>query len=225
MKRAIAAVAALAVAIVAFYTFHRRARAHEEPALRVVHVPRATEATKIDGELDEAMWRTAAREIFVGRDGANARPYSDVRLAWSGGVLHVGLYASDKDIVTARVAPDGPVWRGDAFHLVVKTNGKSWSFDVDARCTLTDGARMKSGAWDYSWQSGARLACDADGTIDTPGDNDEEWVVEMDIPLAAIGLEGKSGERAELSVRRCDSPSTGGDAACPQIAPIAIVLD
>ncbi len=221
-RRAAIAGAGIAVAAGAIFFFaHRGTRARDAVPLREVHVPHATEQTKVDGELDEPMWRAAAREIF------GTRPYSDVRLAWGNGALHVGLYASDHDIVTAHVAPDGPVWRGDAFHLVVTTKAASYAFDVDPRCTLTDGTRKDKGAWSYAWQSGAKLACDADGTIDTPGDNDEEWVVEMDIPLAAIGLEEKSGARAELFVRRCDLRETGGkpiDMPCPESS-FAILLD
>src|ERR1700729_3246192 len=151
-----------------------------------------------------------------------------MRLAWGNGALHVGLYASDHDIVTAHVPADGPLWRGDAFHFVITRGEKSFSFDVDPKCTITDGTRSNSGAWDYSWQSGAHAACDADGTIDTPGDNDEEWVVEMDIPLSAIGLDGQAGDRAELVARRCDLKETGGkplETPCPQINAIEIVFD
>lgn len=234
MKRAIiAGVIALGVVLWVFVLFVHRApkdarETSDAAPLRELHVPRVDAEPKIDGDLDEPAWRGATREIFTGADGSQARPYADARLAWTDGVLLVGLYASDHDIVTGHVAADGPVWRGDDFHVVFTRAEKSFSFDVDPKCTLTDGTRSHRGASDYSWQSGARLACDADGTIDTPGDNDEEWVVEMAIPLSALDLEGKSGERVELTVRRCDLGETGGkplETPCPRIAPIEIVLD
>ncbi len=202
----------------------RRAKA---PEPIVVHVPRAGEPVKIDGELDEPSWQKSARRTFVRQDGSEAKPYSDIRLTWSDGTLHVGLYASDHDIVTAHVPTDGPVWRGDAFHVVFGKKTQ-YSIDVDAKCTISDAKRAAEGRWDYTWQSGAHAACDADGTIDQPGDNDEEWVVEMDVPLAAIGLSGKPGEHVELVARRCDVKEAGGkplESPCPQIEPITIVLD
>ena len=191
-------------------------------------MPRATEPIKIDGDLDEPSWRASVRKIFLRPDGSEGRPYSDLRLTWSGATLHVGLYASDHDIVTSHAGADGPLWRGDDFHLVFKSGATSYGFDVDPSCTITDGKRDGNGSWSYGWQSGAKAACDADGTIDHPGDNDEEWVVEMDVPLAALGLAGKPGERIELSARRCDVKEVGGkplETPCPEMGAVVIVLD
>ncbi len=220
------AVALVAIAAVAFVVVKMRSKP-TGPEPKVVHVPRAGEPVKIDGDLDEPSWQTSARRLFVKQDGTEAKPYSDIRLTWSDGVLHVGLYASDHDIVTAHVPVDGPIWRGDDFHVVFTQGKKQWAIDVDPKCTITDGTREDEGRWDYAWQSGARAACDADGTIDQPGDNDEEWVVEMDVPLAALGM-SKSGDRTDLVVRRCDLKEPGGkplESPCPQIEPITLVLD
>jgi hypothetical protein len=159
-------------------------------------------------------------------DGTESKPYSDVRLTWSAGVLHIGLYASDHDIVTAKVAADGPVWRGDDFHVVLKRGTTSYALDVDPKCTITDGKREGEGRWDYGWQSGAHAACDTDGTVDLEGDNDEEWVVEMDVPLGAMGA--SPDDHLELTVRRCDLKEPGGKPLvepCPQIEPVVIVFD
>lgn len=203
---------------------HAKKAAAPRPELEV---PRASEPVKVDGDLDEPSWKTSARRTFVRPDGSEGRPYSDIRFMWSAGMLHVALYASDHDIVTAHVPADGPVWRGDAFHVVFSRGATSYGFDVDPSCAITDGKREGEGAWSYAWQSGARAACDADGTIDHPGDNDEEWVVEMNVPLAALGLEGKPGERVEVSARRCDVKESGGkplETPCPTVGPFVIVL-
>jgi hypothetical protein len=48
------------------------------------------------------------------------------------------------------------------------------------------------------------VAVDRDGTLDDESDEDEEWIVEMAIPMEALGLEGVSGERVGLELRRCD---------------------
>ena len=60
--------------------------------------------------------------------------------------------------------------------------------------------------FDYRWNSGAHLSRELDGTINKSDDEDEEWVIEMAIPLASLGLEGEKGERIGLSIRRCDTP-------------------
>ncbi len=207
----------------------RREAGAEPLTVKDLHVPHVQIDLKIDGELDEPVWQKSARVIFQ-RDGADARPYSDVRFMWGQKMLHVGLYAADHDIVSAHVPADGPVWQGDAFHVVFSSgDGSQHSFDVGPTGTLTDGERKTSiGPWSYTWQSGAKLACDADGTIDQPGDNDEEWVVEMDIPLASLGLEGKPGERIGVLARRCDVKEVGKpplESPCPQTPQLDLVFD
>jgi len=194
---------------------------------RELHVPHVQGALKIDGELDEPSWRSSARAVFEKQDGSEARPYSDARFMWGEGVLHVGLYAADHDIVSAHVPADGPVWQGDAFHVIFSSRELQHSFDIGPTGTLTDGERHGSGPWSYAWQSGAKLACDADGTIDKPGDNDEEWVAEMDVPLSSLGLEGKGGERIGVIARRCDVKEVGKpslESPCPQTPALDLVL-
>ena len=48
-----------------------------------------------------------------------------------------------------------------------------------------------------------------DGTPNKSSDNDEEWLIEMAIPLGALGLKGEKGERIGVSVRRCDTLHSG----------------
>ncbi len=199
---------------------------------REIHVPRTTEALVLNGELTEKSWQSAPVTRFLGADGKDSRPYSEVRFLWSGdGVLHVGLYASDRNIVSAGVGNDGPVWRGDSFHLVFANGGVEHSFDLGPTAhgiVLTDGERKTGGAWNYAWQSGAHTALDMDeGTVDQPAEADEEWVIELDIPLAALGLEPKGGQRVDFSARRCDVDVRGGpplESPCPAIA-LALTFD
>ena len=207
---------------------HRRASAKPTSSTaHDIHVPHASDRIKFDGELDEPSWLASARsEPFVTPDGKEAAPYSDARFAWSDDGLRIGLYAADEDIVSAHVPVDGPVWQGDAFHVVVGVNGVEHVFDVGPTCILTDGERRDGGSIDYTWQSGARLACDADGTIDVAGDRDEEWVVEMEIPLARLGLTSGAGARLDVRIRRCDVRADASEKkACGEMKPATLVLD
>jgi hypothetical protein len=202
------------------------------PAARVLRVPRAPAPLVLNGELTEPAWRSTPVARFLGPDGRDGRPYSEVRFLWSrDGFLHVGLYASDRNIVSAGVRNDGPVWRGDSFHLVFAKDGEERSFDVGPTArgpVLTDGARRTKGAWDYAWQSGAHAALDMDeGTVDDPSRADEEWVLELDVPLASIGLAPEPGQRVDFSARRCDVDVRGGpplESPCPAVA-LTLVLD
>jgi len=236
----VAAALLIGAALIVGYLRRPRPEARPRPPLpsavpvapvRELHVPHVQGPLKIDGELEEPSWRSSARVVFETQDGREAHPYSDARFMWGEGMLHVGLYAADHDIVTAHVAADGPVWLADSFHVVFssgRADKLQHAFDVGPTGVLTDGERHGTGPWSYAWQSGAKLACDADGTIDTPGDNDEEWVVEMDVPLASLGLEGKPGERIEAIAHRCDVREAGQpplESPCPQAPSLELVFD
>jgi hypothetical protein len=49
---------------------------------------------------------------------------------------------------------------------------------------------------------------DHDGTINDPSNEDEEWVVEMTIPLASLGV--RPGSSLKFEVTRCDTPKGAG---------------
>ena len=164
-------------------------------------IPRTTEPIKIDGELDEHAWidKPARTGAFPGK------PYSDARMLWDDKTLYLALYAADEEIETRTSEHDGPLWLDDAFRLVFDVNGTEYKIDVSPKCVITDGrSKEKNGKLDYAWESNARVACDTDGTINDPRDMDEEWVVEMALPLDAIGIERDSP--FQLSIERCDTP-------------------
>lgn len=189
----------------------RSAAAHAptRPALTVP--PRKGEIV-VDGEFEDGAWAgNVARTGAFHTQGAVARPYSDMRATYGDGKLYLLLYAADEDI---RVSPDArkdsPLYREDAFQLVFHTSDGDRLIDVSAAGVITDARRDGNGAPDYSWSSGVEVAIDKDGTPNDSSDQDEEWVVEMAIPLASLGLRGAPGEHADLEVRRCDDVRGAG---------------
>ncbi len=184
----------------------------------VLRVPRAKTAPVLDGELTETVWVDGAVRTgpFLESGGASstslARPYSEARFAWGDGQLYVGLYASDEDIRATHDAADGQVWRDDSFRLAFHDdppNAREYLFDVSALGVLADGIRgsgSPSAAVDYTWSSHARIGHELEGSPNDPTNNDEEWVIEIAIPLASLGKQGVRGERIGSWVSRCDTP-------------------
>jgi hypothetical protein len=127
--------------------------------LDAVHLgPRPHTRIALDGELDEPAWNAVAIRGVFGDGGAQARPYSEIRILRDETHLFVGLYAADEDIRST-----------DAF-------------DVTAgplHAHLTAGGTATPGT--------VRTAVDRDGTLDDAHDNDEEWVVEAAMPLDELG--------------------------------------
>ncbi len=107
------------------------------------------------------------------------------------------------------------MWTEDSFHVVFSDGVTERSFDVSPTGTLADGVRavrVTSDAphpFDFRWQSGARVSHEFDGTPNQSADIDEEWLIEMAIPLEALGITGQKGERLGVSVRRCDTLKSG----------------
>ncbi len=183
------------------------------PSGPVLRVARARVPVKIDGEPQDWAGQHAQTGVFKSVDGRRA-PDSEAHLSWGDGKLYLLLYAADQDIRASVKTPDAPLWPEDAFRLAFTRAGDASSrvIYVSPIGTLTDeivtGKRV-----DTSWQSGAVVAHDLDGTPNNPKDNDEEWIIEMAIPLSSIGMRGAPGSSVGLSLERCDIPK-GADRRC-----------
>ncbi len=146
----------------------------------------AVDRVVLDGELDEPAWNASARvHVFTAR-GAEARPYSNVRFLRDAQHLYLGLYAADQDIRS-----------GEQFRVTIGDR----ELAVDPRGHVTPACEDVS------------AAVDVDGTIDDPADEDEEWVVELAVPLPATPF--------VLRASRCDTPKDGlercGSWAAPDV--------
>jgi len=193
---------------------HRSASAHGPEPRRpaddrlVLYVPHLRGSILLDGDTDDPGWTAppgpARTGPFVRANGAPSRPYSDARLVWGDGHLYVVLYAADADIRAHAREADGPVWLDDSFRLTFARLDVAYAIDVSAVGVVADAVRKPGGGFDYAWTSGAHVSHEQDGTTNDATDIDEEWLVEMAIPLESVGLRGERGERIGFAVRRCD---------------------
>ncbi|MDB4937567.1 MAG: hypothetical protein JWP87_4539 [Labilithrix sp.] len=182
----VVAAAAVAVGVTA-WTWRKEPGPPIAPAPAAVHeltVPKVDAVPELDGELDDALWHGAVARTgaFLDVSGSAARPYSDARVVWGEGRISIALYAADADIRT----------RGqlrDEFRVTIG----AVSFGVSATGELVGAP------------AGTRVGHDHDGTLDDPSDDDEEWVIELTVPLSELGLRGAAGERAPFAVDRCDT--------------------
>ncbi len=225
MKRAalLAALGGVLLASLALYKIRHHAPAQSlasaQPSASaalfgpVLRIARARVPVEIDAEPQDWRGPHAQTGVWKSVDGRRA-PDSEAHLSWGDGKLYVLLYAADQDIRASVKTPDAPLWPEDAFRLAF-THAKDASsrvIYVSPIGTLTDeietGRRV-----DTSWQSRAVVAHDLDGTPNDPRDDDEEWIIEMAIPLSSIGMRGVPGASVGLSLGRCDVPK-GADRRC-----------
>jgi hypothetical protein len=182
-------------------------------------VPHVQGTISLDGDLDDSGWLgpIAHTGAFVDKNGVGAKPYSEARVTWGDGVLYLSFYAADEDIRANVKDPDGEVWRDDSFHFVFDDGKNERIFDASVNAVVSDATRpslifsktTKRPPLDFSWQSGAFISRELDGTINDASDDDEEWALEVAIPLEAIGLRGEVGERVRFAAHRCDLPKNG----------------
>jgi hypothetical protein len=166
---------------------------------------------KIDAELEgKKMWEadTGAIRNFKDTAGHGMVPYTEAKARWGDGQLYLMLYAGDLDLEGTVREHDGAVERDDAFHLEFGRGDEVRVISVSVLGTVADSLCRPSASGrtcDRRWESQARVAVDRDGTLNKIGDNDEEWVIEMAVPFASLGLEdARPGTKIPFSVRRCE---------------------
>ena len=153
----------------------------KRPERAPIVIPRTTGPLVIDGELGEADWNNhSLRHTLTAAAGEQARPFSEVRWLHDDTVLYVGLYAADENIRSR-----------DFFDVAIG----ALSFRIDATGKLTPP------------MPDAKVGLDRDGTLDDPSNDDEEWVLEVAIPLPATGL--TTGAAKPVRAARCDTPKDG----------------
>jgi hypothetical protein len=169
---------------------HQEAPPAPPPPIAPGEVPVTRAPIAIDGTLHERDWNTLARVAAFTAQGGEARPYSQIRLLRDDQMLYVGLYAADQDIRSS-----------EAFELAIGT----LTLSIDPLAHLSPPI------------AGARAAADVDETLDDPRDEDEEWVIEAAIPIAAV----PSGATT-IHARRCDTPKDGKQRCGSWDGPLAL---
>ncbi len=155
-------------------------RAHRVPADAVV-VPGTSVEIELDGEWEEADWdHVAMREVFTAH-GTEARPFSEIRMLHDNDTLYVTLYAADENVLSS-----------EAFDLSIGTV----STHVNPQGKLAPPI------------AGVKTGADLDGTLDLEIDSDEEWVIELAIPISAVGI--SMDNAVPVHAARCDVPRAGG---------------
>jgi hypothetical protein len=203
-----AAVCAALAGIGAVAARRARPRGHGGSWLGVPHL---AGDLVLDGDADDGAWTSPAQPpartgLFVGDRGERARPASEARLLWGDGHLYVLLYAADEDVRS----------RGDFFRLTFTVPARgasppsSFAFDVGPGGPFPQGVH------------GAR---DIDGTVDDAHDRDEEWLIELAVPLSPMGLEAAPGEAFGLRLRRCDASANDDAGACAGWGEGCLVLE
>lgn len=145
---------------------------------------RVAQAPTLDGAAEEEDWiKTASTGAFGSvADGGLLSPHTELRALWNDDALWLGLYCADQDLRST-----------DAIHLTLRT-------PIELTLAVSASGKL-TGA-----PEGARVAVEVDGTLDADdGEDDEEWVAELELPWASAGLKQPPASLEVLAWRE-DTP-------------------
>lgn len=158
------------------------------PSIPTYEVHRAKVAPRIDGQLDDAAWKSAQAVTFVfpWTDQTGKKQKTVARLTWDSDNLYVAYECEDEDITAVQTHHDDPTYKDDAVEIFIAPPGVKnlyLGLEMNARAVLYDYLYpfpqriMKK--YDLP---GVRLAVSARGSLNNSSDHDQGWNLEVSIP-------------------------------------------
>jgi hypothetical protein len=184
-------------------------------------VPRAAHPVVLSSEFDVNVWGSAVNtHTLLDAAGQGAVPVSEARFLWGNGQLYFHFYAGDLDLEVREKKRDGAVYKDDAVTLAFfGPDQQTRMVSVSPTGVLADGVcprdaqTLADARCDMRWDARSKVSFDYDGTLNKLGDFDEEWNVELAIPLKSLGVSALPGTHLSFALRRCEM-AFDGQRAC-----------
>ena len=156
---------------------------------REVQAVRVTRGPKVDGRLDDEVWKQAPAGgplvQVLPHEGAETTQRTDVRFLYDDDNLYIGVWCFDDDpdgIIAIEMAHDGRIYADDFIDLVLDTfldrrNGYMFRVNPNGakgEALISDNVSLNE-SWDCVWS--AACAIDAEG-----------WKAEIAIPFKSLGF-------------------------------------
>jgi hypothetical protein len=167
------------------------------PRKRLVATRVKPGSIKLDGKLDEPVWKSAASTgLFVrSTDGAKAEQATEAKVLWDDKYLYVGFTMEDSDVWTTMTARDDKLWTQEAVEMFIDADGDGKTYielQTNPKGAIFDSYLPGYRANQNDFDAGMKVAVHVDGTVDKRDDTDKGWSVEMQIPFEAA--KGKEKE-------------------------------
>lgn len=182
---------------------------------------RAPSPPTIDGDLSDPAWRYADTiEDFYLFNLAKPTYRTKAKLLWDDENLYIAFECEDEDIWATMKGRDEPLWEEEVVEAYIDPSGagKNYKeFEVNPLGALIDlniieprnhapGDWRELRKWDAE---GVRIGVKIKGTLDNRKDKDEEWTVEMAIPLSNFApYKPQIGSEWRLQLFRIDRSNT-----------------
>ncbi len=177
---------------------------------------------KLDGRLDDAPWQGPGHAMGDSLRGEPPQGYaagldSQVWVAWDDEALYVAADLADADVWTEFRDHDDPLYRQEAFELMVWSGtGRAAPPYVELQ-VAPSGARFDSRLearrrGDEAWNGAWSAAVHVDGTLGDAEDRDRGWSVEVALPWTSLcevtdlPCHPQAGRTLRMNLFRLDKP-------------------
>ncbi len=190
-------------------------------------VYRTATRLKIDGKIDEPAWRASEPSTpFVDIQGEIPVPLrTRMRMLWDDERLYVAAELEEPDVWATLKQRDSVIFRDNDFELFLDPDGDTHAYyelEVNAFGTPWDLLLIQpyrdGGPAVHGWDiAGLEVGVDVRGTLNTPGDKDEAWTVEIAMPwsilreAAAQHRAPRAGEQWRVNFSRVQWDTTARD--------------
>lgn len=178
------------------------------PRPSAVRAPFADSPMKIDGKLDEPLWKQAA--VFQGCHLLNQSakldgPKTVWRVTWDEKYLYFGFECQDKDLISPVMKRDDQIFLYDCVEMFILPEfqtGAYWEIVIGASSGIFDALHFKH--WNQ-WGStshpemnveGLLVGVRVDGTLNKSDDTDGGYTVEVAVPFRALPEDSRAAPRA-----------------------------
>jgi len=185
--------------------------AESEPGKRPrLRVPLADSSPVVDGKLDEACWKDAARTglLRITR-GKPSKSTTEAFLLRDGDRLYVGVSCAPKDAVKGKVEPGEPPKAVECVELLIDSNGDRNSYYL-IRITPEEGGKATCSYQEYTppwydrtWQPPFKFAV---------ARSTGAWAVELALPFDIFNKNKTLASEIGFNVSRSGMP--GGEIHC-----------
>ncbi|MGQ0506454.1 MAG: carbohydrate-binding family 9-like protein [Myxococcaceae bacterium] len=180
------------------------------PEYRVKKVERAP---KIDGVLDDAIWKEATPvELVTSYDGRKPSLRTTARIVRDDEGLYVAFDCEDPDVWGTLLTRDADIYNQEVVEVFLDANGDGRTYnelEVSPHNVIFDAyfpARRQG--MDLTFDAKMETAVKVRGTLDNAGDRDEGWSVELKIPFAPLAevphRPPQSGDRWRFNLYRLE---------------------
>jgi hypothetical protein len=172
----------------------------DAPALRQYVCHKTAKAPKLDGKLDDAVWKNVHWTAdFADIEGAGKpvpRFRTHAKMLWDDQALYIAAELEEPQVWATLTQRDVVVYADNDFEIFIDPNGDNFEYaelelnafgtpwDLLLPLPYKDGGRPME-AWNLVK---TRIAIAIQGTINNPKDTDKGWTIEIAIPWSDLAI-------------------------------------